>query len=339
MVVADIAKTPNGNEKNEGREAQSRQKPVFVTLKQISLSILISLSLVTITSPVYGSNIVADKQANKREQPQVISTANGITQVNIQTPNNKGVSHNKYSQFDVSQRGAILNNSSKNSKTQIAGYVQGNELLRATGPAKIILNEVNSRNPSQLNGVIEVAGQKAQVVIANPSGITCNGCGFINASRGTLTTGKPVIENGELRGYVVEGGNISVTGKGLDSSQQDYTDLIARTVSLNSAVWANDVNVVTGRNRVSQDSRTVTPLEENTTNKPEVSIDVSQLGGMYAGKIRMVGTEKGVGVRNAGELGASVGSITISADGKIINKGTIQSKNDIKITSKKDITN
>jgi Haemagluttinin repeat. len=339
MVVADIAKTPNGNEKNEGREAQSRQKPVFVTLKQISLSILISLSLVTITSPVYGSNIVADKQANKREQPQVISTANGITQVNIQTPNNKGVSHNKYSQFDVSQRGAILNNSSKNSKTQIAGYVQGNELLRATGPAKIILNEVNSRNPSQLNGVIEVAGQKAQVVIANPSGITCNGCGFINASRGTLTTGKPVIENGELRGYVVEGGNISVTGKGLDSSQQDYTDLIARTVSLNSAVWANDVNVVTGRNRVSQDSRTVTPLEENTTNKPEVSIDVSQLGGMYAGKIRMVGTEKGVGVRNAGELGASVGSITISADGKIINKGGIHAKQDITLHSKQDIKN
>lgn len=136
----------------------------------------------------------------------------------------------------MSQNGAILNNSSQNIQTQLAGYVQVNKNLTTTGPAKIILNEVNFRNPSQLNGVVEVAGQKAQVVIANPSGITCNGCGFINASRSTLTTGKPIINNGDLSGYQVDGGNITVTGKGLDSSEQDYTDLIARTVSLNSAV-------------------------------------------------------------------------------------------------------
>ncbi|MCX8740058.1 filamentous hemagglutinin N-terminal domain-containing protein, partial [Gilliamella sp. B2824] len=250
-----------------------------------------SLGFVTLTSPVYGSQIVADNQAGRHQQPIVISAANGVTQVNIQTPNNKGLSHNKYSQFDVSQQGAILNNSSKISQTQIAGYVQGNELLNKTGPAKIILNEVNSRNPSQLNGVVEVAGQKAEVIIANPSGITCNGCGFINASRGTLTTGKPIINNGEINGYQVEQGHITVTGKGLDSSGQNYTDLIARTVSINSAIWANEANVITGRNQVSYDTQTIMPLDNATDNKPEVSIDVSQLGGMYANSIRMIGTE------------------------------------------------
>jgi filamentous hemagglutinin family protein len=67
--------------------------------------------------------------------------------------------------------------------------VAGNPWL-AKGEAKVILNEVNSRDPSNLNGMIEVAGKKAQVVIANPAGITCNGCGFINANRATLTTGQ-----------------------------------------------------------------------------------------------------------------------------------------------------
>ncbi|OCG25431.1 hypothetical protein A9G11_02375, partial [Gilliamella sp. wkB108] len=339
MVVADIAKTPTGSEQTSTNGGQSHQKTILAKLKPISLFISISLSFVSIMMPAYGSDIVADNQANKRQQPQVITTANGVTQVNIQTPNSKGVSHNKYSQFDVSQQGAILNNSSKISQTQIGGYVQGNEFLNATGPAKIILNEVNSRNPSQLNGVVEVAGQKAQVIIANPSGITCNGCGFINASRSTLTTGKPVLENGELRGYVVENGNITVTGKGLDSSGQNYTDLIARTVSINSAVWANEVNVVTGRNQVSQDTQSITALDDNISTKPEVSIDVSQLGGMYAGKIRMVGTEKGVGVHNAGELGASAGNIVISADGKITNKGTMQARQDIALNSQQDINN
>ncbi|MCX8728650.1 hemagglutinin repeat-containing protein [Gilliamella sp. B2838] len=282
---------------------------------------------------------MADNQAGRHQQPIVISAANGVTQVNIQTPNNKGLSHNKYSQFDVSQQGAILNNSSKISQTQIAGYVQGNELLNKTGPAKIILNEVNSRNPSQLNGVVEVAGQKAEVIIANPSGITCNGCGFINASRGTLTTGKPIINNGEINGYQVEQGHITVTGKGLDSSGQNYTDLIARTVSINSAIWANEANVITGRNQVSYDTQTIMPLDNATDNKPEVSIDVSQLGGMYANSIRMIGTEKGVGVHNAGELGASAGSIVISADGKITNQGAIQAQQSINFTSQNDIVN
>ncbi|MCZ5750933.1 filamentous hemagglutinin N-terminal domain-containing protein [Escherichia coli] len=40
--------------------------------------------------------------------------------------------------------------------------------MAGKGEARIILNEVNSRNPSQLNGFVEVAGKKAQVVIANP---------------------------------------------------------------------------------------------------------------------------------------------------------------------------
>ncbi|WP_430876424.1 hypothetical protein, partial [Gilliamella sp. G0441] len=147
------------------------------------------------------------------------------------------------------------------------------------------------------------------------------------------------MDNGELTGYQVEQGHISVAGKGLDSTGQSYTDLIARSVSINSAVWANDLNVVTGRNKVSRNAQTITPLAEDNSPKPEVALDVSALGGMYAGKIQMVGTEKGVGVRNAGELGSSKGHFSLTTEGKIVNTGTWVSQGNMTVKAKGRITN
>ena len=122
----------------------------------------------------------------------MLNAANGVPLVNITTPSAAGVSRNTYRQFDVGSQGAILNNSRTDVQTQLGGWVQGNPWL-AAGPARVILNEVNSSQPSQLNGFVEVGGQRAEVVIANPAGINVNGGGFINASRATLTTGTPVM--------------------------------------------------------------------------------------------------------------------------------------------------
>lgn len=138
--------------------------------------ILSKLLLLIVFKPLYAENlqIRADSAAPSHQQPIVLQTANGLPQVNIQTPNEKGLSHNKYQQFDVDSRGAILNNSRKNVQTEQAGWVQANPYL-AGGEAKVILNEVNATRPSQLKGYIEVAGAKADVIIANPSGIHCSG--------------------------------------------------------------------------------------------------------------------------------------------------------------------
>lgn len=195
------------------------------------------------------AGIVADGQAPNNQQPNIVSSANGTPQVNIQTPSEAGVSRNTYRQFDVDNKGAILNNSRHNVATQLGGMVAGNQWL-AGGEAKVILNEVNSRDPSRLNGYIEVAGRQAQVVIANPSGISCNGCGFINANRATLTTGQAQMSQGQLTGYAVERGEIVVQGAGMDSSRQDYTDVIARSVKINAGIVAKALNVTAGRNRV-----------------------------------------------------------------------------------------
>lgn len=276
------------------------------------------------------ANIVADDNAAAGLRPDVTETQGGIPQVNIQAPSAGGVSRNVYSEFNIDGRGVILNNSHSDTYTSIGGNVTGNAAL-ANGGASIILNEVNSRDPSQLNGMIEVAGQRAEVVIANPSGITCNGCGFINASRGTLTTGQAMVENGVLTGYRVEDGAVAIEGQGL-SGMQDYTDIIARSVKINSQVQAEVLNITTGRNVVDAQNSTVTRLADSGTPKPELALDVTSLGSIYTGKIRMIGTEKGVGVNHSGFMLAS-DNVEITADGEINNSGFLQAEGGIQLNA------
>nr|WP_275670544.1 hemagglutinin repeat-containing protein [Photorhabdus khanii] len=265
-------------------------------------------------------------------------SANGTPQVNIQTPGADGVSHNSYRQFDVDKQGVILNNSANTTQTQLGGMVAGNPWL-AKGEAKIILNEVNSRDPSHLNGWIEVAGRKAEVVIANPAGITCNGCGFINAHRTTLTTGEALMEQGRLKGFDVNQGEVRIDGHGMDSTQQSYTDIIARSVAINAKLHAQDLKVTTGRNIVDAAHQQIEKKSADNKKSPEFALDVAALGGMYAHKIRLIGTEAGVGVHNAGNIGATAGEVHITADGWIGNNGTLSSRDALQLTASSNISN
>ncbi len=334
MVVADIARSGRAGSSPSSRTGYPRRQRIC-RVTPLAFSLWLASGIV---HSVSAAGIVADHNAPGHQQPTIMQTANGIPQINIQTPSAGGVSHNTYSQFDVSNHGVILNNSHKNVQTQLGGMVAGNPWL-AKGEARIILNEVNSRNPSQLNGFVEVAGKKAQVVIANPAGISCDGCGFINANRATLTTGQPQMKNGSLTGFNVERGEIRVAGKGMDASRTDYTDIIARSVKINAGIWAQDLKVTTGRNNVDIAHGQIEKKAADISSKPQVALDVSSLGGMYAGKIRLVGTETGVGVRNAGHIGAQAGAVTLTADGRIENSGSISAKTDVHLATTRELHN
>nr|WP_231502340.1 hemagglutinin repeat-containing protein [Herbaspirillum sp. RV1423] len=281
--------------------------------------------------PRAQAQIVADPGAPRNQQPVVVNTANGIPQVNIQTPSAAGVSRNTYSQFDVQRNGAVLNNSRSDVQTQLGGWIQRNPNL-ANGTARVILNEVNSSNPSYLRGFVEVAGDRAQVIVANPSGVTCDGCGFINSARTTLTTGEAIMNGGNLDGYVVRGGRVKVEGAGLSDAQSDYTEIIARATEVNAGIWAKELHVTVGTNRVSADHTQVTPIAAQDA-APAFGVDVAQLGGMYANKIFLVGTESGVGMRNAGNIGAAIGEVALTADGRIENSGVLNAQDKIRIQS------
>ncbi|WP_118811552.1 hemagglutinin repeat-containing protein [Haemophilus haemolyticus] len=356
VVVSELAKS-QGKAQSENVSPEQEKTGLFSTalsfsLNSIHFSLMLALGFVFLSPSAHAQDMAirADKSAPGNQQPIVLQTANGLPQVNIQTPSAGGVSRNQYSQFDVAEKGAVLNNARKAAQTQMAGWVQGNPNL-ARGEAKVILNEVNSANPSRLKGYVEVAGKKADVVIANPSGIQCDGCGVINAGRTTLTTGKAEVENGELKGYRVKGGKVTVGQKGMDNSQSDYTDIIADKAEINGGVWSKKgIKVTTGKNNVDRTNDSVVYVgDKNTDNTDRTSdtqsenqsysVDVSQLGGMYAEKIYLVDNGQGLGVRNAGHIGASAGSVKVDSQGKIVNEGFIGGSENAQLNAKKNIEN
>ncbi|WP_232454819.1 hemagglutinin repeat-containing protein [Burkholderia ubonensis] len=263
----------------------------------------------------------------------VIQTQNGLPQVNIAAPSGAGVSVNTYNQFDVQKNGAILNNSPTIVQTQQAGYINGNPNFGPGQSARIIVNQVNSANASQLRGYVEVAGSRAEVILANPSGIVVDGGGFINTSRATLTTGQPYYgADGSLGGFNVTRGLISVQGAGLNAANVDQVDLISRAVQANAAMYAKSLNVVAGANQVNHDTLAATPIAGEGA-APAIAIDVSQLGGMYSNRILLVSNENGVGVANAGTIAAQAGDLTLQSNGQLVLTGKTTASGNLTATA------
>lgn len=288
--------------------------------------------------------ILPDTKAPASQQPLVQQTANGIPLVQITAPTAGGVSRNLYTHFNVPEKGAILNNAHKVTNTQLAGYVQANPNM-VRGTAKLIVNEVTGSGRTAMNGFLEVAGDRAGVIVANPNGIAVNGGGFLNTSRAMLTTGRPIYDaSGWVTDVTVAGGRIQVAGKGLDASQTDQVDLLAQAVQVNAGIWAKEAHVVTGRNRIAYDGLQVTPLSEtgnqNVADEPGVALDVAAIGGMYANRIYLVGTEKGLGVNLGGTLSAT-DSLALENNGDlhITQTGTVYSDGNLQVHTTGAVTN
>ena len=276
--------------------------------------------------------ILPDRRAPGNRQPLVQETENGIPLVNIAAPSAGGVSRNDYDRFNVPEKGAILNNSYTLSKTELAGYVQGNANM-AQGPAKIIVNQVTSGNPTTMNGFLEVAGHKADVIIANPNGITVNGGGFINTARAILTTGKPEYDNKErLKDFRIDNdATILITGNGLNGKKADTLELYTRAAEIEAAIFGNTVHVTTGANVIDANTGKVTAIE-GKGKKPEIAIDVKDLGGMYAGRIFLIGNEKGLPIDIKGAIESQ--HMVLDNQGNLYHAGTTHSTEDMTIHAK-----
>lgn len=289
--------------------------------------------------PGWGeATIIADSQAPQTQQPNVLAAPNGVPLVNIRPPNPAGISHNSYQAFDVPRQGTILNNSSVRVQTQLGGWIAANPGLPDSG-ARVILNEVNSANPTLLQGFIEVAGRRAQVIVANPAGIKIDGAGFINAHQVTLTTGRPQFQGESLDSYRITSGQIQIQGQGLNNRQVNYTEVMARAVHVNADVQAQRLKITLGRNVIpaTAGAGAITPLP-STDSAPEFALDVAQLGGLYAQHIFLLGTEAGVGVRNQGGLRASTGPLVLNSAGWLQQLGSISSQGDCQLQAQQQLT-
>ncbi|MFQ3199730.1 MAG: filamentous hemagglutinin [Zhongshania sp.] len=291
------------------------------------LSLLISFGM------SWPSLSIADTVSANTET-QVYDSPNGVPVVDIATANANGLSHNKFSKYNVDSIGLVLNNNAGPGLTavssQLAGQVQVNPNLN--NAAGVILSEVVSANRSTLAGYTEVAGAKADVIVANPWGITCSGCGYINTDRVTLSTGTPVFNNDNFTGFDVKQGDVLVNGTGADLSAQKVFDIVARSIKLDGQVNADDLKLIAGSNEWDYSSRTSTTTTPTGTT-PAYAIDSTMLGGMYAGRVELIANAAGVGVRMLGDAAASVGSFTLTADGKIELNNQVSAEQNIALIS------
>jgi len=298
-------------------------------------ALVISLALMQGSATLVQAQMVADPKAAGQQRPVIDNSANGLPLVQIAPPNANGLSHNQYQQFNVGASGAILNNASAHVNTQLGGWVGANPNLSGAS-ASLILNEVTSTARSQLNGYLEVAGQRADVIVANPNGISCSGCGFINTNRGMLTTGTPVFGgSGSLEAFRVTQGTLDIGPGGFNDTASAQVDLIARSVQVNGQLHANALNLVAGANEVNYAALGV-QIIQGLDGAPTVAIDVAALGGLYANKIWLIGTEAGVGVASYGNM-ASAGDFQIDATGKLTLAGHTSSAGHLTVAAQDGI--
>ncbi|VVJ69588.1 filamentous hemagglutinin N-terminal domain-containing protein [Klebsiella quasipneumoniae] len=275
------------------------------------------VSYVALAAALSSSVVYAD--------PSSYTHRSGANVIDIEAPNAAGVSHNLYREFNVGPNSTILNNSASDVNHSTHGNIAKNNNL-TNGSASVILNEVTSNKMSNLQGFIEVNGQKADVVIANPNGITCSGCSFINTNNAILTTGQVNLsDTGAIESYTVTQGKITIGDKGMNAST-NYAALLADAIAINGSVTASNATLGAGNFTFDNKTGKIATLGKTATVMqmifPEYSIDISNLGGIKANSISMVGNTLGLGVRNKGTI-TSNAALAMTSYGSLVNEGTI----------------
>lgn len=304
-----------------------KEKRSGSSLARNPLSIaIIHASILGITHAAHAGGIQVD--TNSMNQNQVQHRGNQADVLNINAANQAGISHNKFNEFNVDSHGLIINNSTRN-----AGGLQANAHLNGNA-ASMIINEVIGSNESHLAGFTRIHGQQAEYILANPNGITCNGCSFENTNGVTLTTGIPELDaqNGQLLGIDVTQGKVTIDEKGVNVKGLDYFNIVSRQIKLKGKIDTNtsdnpeekntntQVRLLTGnQHRFNVETGELSKNESlNIENQESVeyAIDASQLGSIYAKTIHVKATEAGVGVKSAAEWDIE-DAIKIAAKGNI----------------------
>ena len=311
---------------------------MFITNQKINLFIK-SISALLIffhLNLLWAQNVIANNSFER--------APNGVSVQQIAAPNQNGISHNVLNSFNVEQKGLVINNQNENKISQLAAMVGPNPNLIKRESAKLIINEVNGTQKSQLDGYTEVLGPKTEYILANPNGITCNGCGFINISRVTLATGNTNWQRDKFLGLNVNGGAVDFTGSGSNFEQLDAIDIVTRKTKIDAPLIAKKMNFFLGVNDFDfanhdvASSRTSKIIKKDS-DKPKYSFDATTLGSMNVGSIYITSTEIGTGVNMKADLASNAGEIIIKNKGEIKLNNIIKSKTYIKIDSKNNIAN
>ena len=286
-------------------------------------------ALIGIMPAIAGADIVPDQAAAQRAAMN--QTANGTPLVNIVDPNQRGISHNKFKEFNVDANGVVFNNSMANGVSAIGGQAMKNPQLNSQ--ARAIIGEVTGSGRSALNGAMEIFGGKADLLIANPNGIQVNGASTVNANNLTLSTGRVLGQpDGSVR-LGVDGGAVSIEGTGISTAGLTHFDIISRTAQINGQIQGPaDIKIVAGQTEYDPATRTHVAKPGAQAVEP-IAIDASHLGSMYGGRIELVATDSGAGVRHQGII-LGERDISVTADGDIVLGAAQSTQGNINVAGK-----
>lgn len=142
-------------------------------------------------------------------------------------------------------------------------------------------------------GKQEVFGMAADYVLANPNGITCSSCGFINTNRSSLVVGNPLVEQGVLQSFNTANSGTNRLEMTNSVTTSGILDLIAPVIYSDANITAGEINALSGHNQVSADGKLIQTINKNAT-----KLDSTYLGGMQAGRINLISTSEGSGVKS-----------------------------------------
>lgn len=167
-----------------------------------------------------------------------------LAEINIAPKNTNNVSHNKFDSFSIGSTGVRLNNREEN--------------------ATYIINEVVNGPSSRLSGNIGVIGNAAHVIIANPSGIICDNCGFTNTLSETLVSGRIIEQshaNSDIAFYSIASpfdqkrkenyGTVNFNNNRDKKTGGLFSDLtiISKGININDNLTSeNNINIYNGQN-------------------------------------------------------------------------------------------
>lgn len=274
---------------------------------------------------------LADVVPDGRTATAVLTEPSGKTLIHLAPPAG-GVSHNVFSRFDVNRAGAAFQN-------QEAG-------------ARTIVAEVRSSQPSVIEGPVSVDGPRANLILANPNGLAVNGGSFINFGSVALVAGSVALEkqtvgNG-VQTYVSATSGSGAISIGPDGLAADLIrlELLARRIDVAGPLvnaYSSPtalLRLVAGEASVLFDTAAsptdnLTPWAYYTPGKSAgqgIVIDLAAQARITSGRIELLVTDAGAGVRNAGHLQAASGDFVIDSTGLLAQKGgRIEAAGDIRI--------
>ena len=270
-----------------------------------------------------------------------ITTVLAQSTIDIATPNSNGLSNNQVSDFDVATDGTILNNSASDGTAQLGDTdVTANPNITAGSEASLILLQVTGSAGSDLDGTIEVFGSEAGLIIANPNGIDCDACGFINTNRVDLVTGTANFSGDDLTGFSINDAAIFfVRNTGFVSDAvADELNLVSRDLRIQAQAKANNsLRVLAGNDTYDHTTNIIT---SGTTEVSVHSIQINDSGSLEANYIELISTElsssHGI-VNNGGNISAN--SLKLDSNGLFRNQESGGSFGNIDVSGLLEVIN